>query len=132
MRRILAIAAFIAAAVLVIAAIPFMVMTMRTPAADCGTVFSSPDSWTYKSRRSDPSTFFNGTTNLDRSTELAVADLMDDLDRGSAAASACGDLHHDRKVLLFTLGGMAATLLIAAIALIFYGRRRETVAPEPA
>ncbi|NMN95101.1 hypothetical protein [Antrihabitans stalactiti] len=122
-RRVWAMLAAVAALVLVIITIPLMATTMRDEFGDCGTVWASSDTWTYKSTYDGPAGYFNGYRSPEASAEAALNAMMADANVGAAAYEHCQVMHHDRKVLLSVLGGTALALLLVGGALWWTGRR---------
>lgn len=131
-RRLISILAVAGAVVLLIVCIPLATQTMRAPGVDCGTVFSSSDTWTYSSNfdASDTSSYYDGARtdeDLQAGAEAAISDMFADMNRGSAAYDYCMDRHSDRRILLISLG--CAALVLAAIGAGILSRDRRSSPP---
>ncbi|WP_232717387.1 hypothetical protein [Gordonia metallireducens] len=129
--RLITILAAAGAVVMLIVCVPLMVSTMRAPGADCGTVFSSSDSWTYSSSfdSSDTSSYYEGArsqADIRAGAEAAIGDWYADMSRGAAAYEYCEDRHSDRRILLISLGSVAVALAAAAGAVWWVGRSRAS------
>ncbi|TYQ02019.1 UNVERIFIED_ORG: hypothetical protein L601_000800000330 [Gordonia westfalica J30] len=129
--RLVTILAAAGAVVVLIVCVPLMMSTMRAPGADCGTIFSSSESWTYSSSfdSSDTSSYYEGArsqADIRAGAEAAISDWYADMSRGAAAYEYCEDRHSDRRILLISLGSVAVALAAAAGAVWWVGRSRAS------
>lgn len=126
--------AALAAVALLIVMIPLMTTTMRVDNGNCGTIFASSDSWTYKSSYDGPEGYFTSSRSPEASVSAAVDDLFADLNLGSEVFDACQDAHDDRSVLIYTLGGTVLALVLVSLGSWIAGRRKKTAvtsSPSP-
>lgn len=92
--------------------IPLMTTTTRVNNGNCGTIFASSDSWTYKSDYDGPEGYFTSSRSPESSVSAAVDDLFADLNLGAEVFDVCQDAHDDRSVLIYTLGGTILALVL--------------------
>lgn len=124
-RRVTSILALAAAVILIVISVPLMFTTMRTEGGNCGTVWASSDTWTFKSTYDGPDGYFGGRRSPEASARAAIDDLFADMSRGSDVFDACESLHSDRRTLLFVLGGMTLVFLGVGTGLWVADRRRS-------
>lgn len=133
-NRLVTILASVGVVVVVFVCLPLMSTTMRAPGVNCGTVFASSDSWTYKSSfDAGNSSYYAGArtnSDLEAGALAAVEDLMADLDRGSSAYSFCESRHSDRRALLISFGVAGLVFLGVAVWCEYQERRRFTGSPR--
>ena len=118
--------AALAAVALLIVMIPLMTTTMRVNNGNCGTIFASSESWTYKSSYDGPEGYFTSSRSPESSVSAAVDDLFADLNLGSEVFDACQDAHDDRSVLIYTLGGTVLALILVSFGSWITGRPKKT------
>ncbi|WP_137725902.1 hypothetical protein [Prescottella subtropica] len=113
------------AAVVIMCAVPLVFQTMRTAGGNCGTVWASSETWTFTSTYDGPSGYFGGGRSPESSKRAAISGWWANMERGADVFEACEDLHHDRRILLLTMGAMATILLGVGIAAWRADRRRH-------
>lgn len=125
-KKGLSFCAGLAAVALLIVMIPLMTATMRVDNGNCGTIFASSDSWTYKTSYDGPEGYFSSSRTPESSVSAAVDDLFADLNLGSEVFDGCQDAHDDRSVLIYTLGGTVLALVLVSFGSWIAGRRKTT------